>query len=150
MSKRILVSLAAIILGWTGCVSSSRDIYQRNDLTLSMATVRNAWLEELDRVNPDLHDSILIALVRSRQTGREVFIHKRTIGEGEAARAFYGTSMERAGAENLMGVNFATREFLFDHFNNDDGPSLETIRERLFAREAIRKVKRDLGIFGIK
>jgi len=115
-----------------------------------MADIRNAWLEELDRSNPELHDTILIALVLSRQAGREVFVHKRTVGEGGAAQVFYGTSMERGGSENLMSVNYATREFLFDHFTPADGPTLQAMREQLFAKERIRAIKRDLGIFGIK
>ena len=63
---------------------------------------------------------------------------------------FYAASLERGGADNLMGVNYSTREFMFDHFSGTDGPSLETIRNHLYNEERIRIIKRDLGIFGIK
>ena len=150
MSKRILVSATVLLAVLAGCATGTGEVYQRNDLRLPMADIRNAWLEELDRSNPELHDTILIALVLSRQAGREVFVHKRTVGEGEAAQVFYGTSMERGGSENLMSVNYATREFLLDHFTPADGPTLQAMREQLFAKERIRAIKRDLGIFGIK
>ena len=149
-SHSIAFMLLPILFG-IACSSTRPDsAYQRNGITLPMAQVRNAWFEELDRVNPQLHDVLLVALTESRQTGREVFILKRTLGESENTQVLYAASLERGGADNLMGVNYDTREFTFDHFNEADGPSLETIRNHLYNEERIRIIKRDLGIFGIK
>ena len=149
-SRSIAFMLLPILFG-IACSSTRPDsAYQRNGMTLPMAQVRNAWFEELDRVNPQLHDVFLVALTERRETGREVFILKRTLGESENTQVLYAASLERGGADNLMGVNYDTREFTFDHFNEADGPSLETIRNHLYNEERIRIIKRDLGIFGIK
>ena len=151
MKSRSIAFMILHILFGIACSSTRPDsAYQRNGITLPLTQVRNAWFEELDRVNPQLHDVLLVALTESRQTGREVFILKRTLGESENTQVLYAASLERGGADNLMGVNYDTREFTFDHFNEADGPSLETIRNHLYNEERIRIIKRDLGIFGIK
>lgn len=151
MISRVIASLIITILLGVSCSSTQPEpAYIRNDITLPMAQVRNAWFKELDRANPQLHDVLLVALAESRRSGREVFVHKRTLGEGENAQVFYAASLERGGSDNLMSVNYSTREFMFDHFGEADGPTLENTRNRLYNEERIRIIKRDLGIFGIK
>jgi hypothetical protein len=150
MSKQYFVSLVFILFGIACSSTQPEPAYIRDGVTLPMAQVRNAWFKELDRANPQLHDVLLMALAESRRSGQEVFILKRTLGEGENARALYTASLERGGADNLMSVNYSTREFMFDHFGEADGPTLEKTRNRLYNEERIRIIKRDLGIFGIK
>ena len=150
MTKQYFVSLAFISFGIACSTNQSYTTYHDNGITLPMARVHNACFEELDRVNPQLHDVLLVALAESRRSGREVFVHKRTLGEGENAQVFYAASLERGGSDNLMSVNYSTREFMFDHFGEADGPTLENTRNRLYNEERIRIIKRDLGIFGIK
>ena len=150
MSKQYLVSLVLLLFIPIGCATGSGPVFERGGIRLSLAQVRNAWLKELNQLNPQLHDVLLVALVESRQTGREVFILKRTLGDGENVQAFYTASLQRGGSENLMSVNYPTREFMFDHFSEADGPTLENTRNRLYNEERIRIIKRDLGIFGIK
>ena len=150
MTKQYFVSLAFILFGIACSSNQSYTTYHDNGVTLPMAWVHNAWFEELDRVNPQLHDVLLVALAKSRQTSREVFVHKRRLGEGENSQVFYAASLERGGSDNLMSVNYSTREFMFDHFGESDGPTLEETRNRLYDEERIRIIKRDLGIFGIQ
>ena len=66
----------------------------------------------------------------------------------EGAASTLSRIPERGGADNVVGVNFATREFLFDHFLPADGPSMQDIRTRLQNALRVRSIKRDLGIFG--
>ena len=110
--------------------------------------VRNAWFKAMDRENPDLHDSLLLALHLSRQTGAEVFVRRLEIEGAKTPPQRYRVSAERGSSDNVVGVNFATREFLFDHYLHADGPSMQDIRTRLQNAARIRCIKRDLGIFG--
>jgi hypothetical protein len=143
---KLLILLPAIAL-MMGCAISIHTI--NNPIGKPTATeVRNAWFEALDRANPDLHDSLLVALFLSRQTGAEVFVRRLEIEGAKAPPQRYHVSAERGGADNVVGVNFATREFLFDHFLPADGPSMQDIRTRLQNALRVRSIKRDLGIFG--
>ena len=115
-----------------------------------MARVRNEWFEELNKVNPQLHDTLLEALFLSRQSGKPVFVSKRRLEtEGKPGPLVYAPSLKRGGADNLLSVRFSDRSFRLDHFDaKEDGPTLEQVRERLYTEERIRKLKRELGIFG--
>jgi hypothetical protein len=145
-----LILLPAIAL-MMGCAISIQSI--KNPVADSIAEptateVRNAWFEALDRANPDLHDSLLVALHLSRQTGGEVFVRRLEIEGAKSPPQRYRVSAERGGGDNVVGVNYATREFLFDHYLPADGPSMQDIRTHLQNAASIRRIKRDLEIFG--
>ena len=143
---KLLILLPAIAL-MMGCAISIHSI--NNPIAEPSATeVRNAWFEALDLANPDLHDSLLVALHLSRQTGAEVFVRRLEIEGAKSPPQRYRVSTERGGADNVVGVNFATREFLFDHYLPTDGPTLNEIRQSLRNDTRIRELKKDLGIFG--
>ena len=143
---KLLILLPAIAL-MMGCAISIHSI--NNPIAEpSVTEVRDAWFEALDLANPDLHDSLLVALHLSRQTGKEVFVRRLEIEGAKSPPQRYRVSTERGGADNVVGVNFATREFLFDHYLPTDGPSIQDIRTRLQNAARIRRIKRDLGIFG--
>ena len=149
---KLLILLPAIAL-MMGCAISIQSI--KNPVADSIAEptateVRNAWFEALDRANPDLHDSLLVALHLSRQTGGEVFVRRLEIEGAKSPPQRYRVSAERGGGDNVVGVNYATREFLFDHFLPSDGPTLQQTRQRLHYDGRVRELKKDLGIFGIK
>ena len=110
--------------------------------------MRNAWFEALDRDNIALHDTLLLALFESRRTGQVVFVRRLELEGAEEPLRLYLVSLERGGADNVVGVNFATREFLFDHYLPNDGPTLNEIRQSLRNDTRIRELKKDLGIFG--
>ncbi len=147
MTKLLFIPLVAMGLA-VGCVTSNAP-----DRPVSESTVLNAWFEALDRENFALHDELLKALFLSRNTGHEVFVRRLVLdeeagGEADSVPRRYHVSLERGGADNVVGVNFATREFRLDHFTPADGPTLQQVRERLENKQAIRRLKRDLGIFG--
>lgn len=147
---KLLILLPAIML-MMGCAISIHSIKNPVDHPIAepdVIEVRNAWFEALDLANPDLHDSLLVALHLSRQTGAEVFVRRLEIEGAKTPPQRYRVSTERGGADNVVGVNFATREFLFDHYLPTDGPSIQEIRTRLQNAVRIRRIKRDLGIFG--
>ncbi|MBT6450561.1 MAG: hypothetical protein HOK62_07580 [Verrucomicrobiales bacterium] len=143
---KLLILLPAIAL-MMGCAISIHSI--NNPITEPNATeVRDAWFEALDLANPDMHDSLLLALHLSRQTGAEVFVRRLKVEGAKTPPQRYRVSAERGSSDNVVGVNFATREFLFDHYLPADGPSIQGIRTRLRNAASIRRIKRDLGIFG--
>ncbi|MDC0143738.1 hypothetical protein OAK45_04310 [Verrucomicrobia bacterium] len=145
---KMLILLPAIAL-MMGCAISIHSI--KNPIVEPNATeVRNTWFEALNLANPDLHDSLLMALHLSRQTGAEVFVRRLEIEGAKTMPQRYRVSAERGSSDNVVGVNFATREFLFDHYLPADGPSMQGIRTRLQNAASIRRIKRDLGIFGIR
>ena len=145
---KLLILLPAIAL-MMGCAISIHSI--NNPIAEPNATeVRDTWFELLDLANPDLHDSLLVALHLSRQTGAEVFVRRLEIEGAKTMPQRYRVSAERGSSDNVVGVNFATREFLFDHYLPADGPSMQGIRTRLRNAASIRRIKRDLGIFGIR
>ena len=143
---KLLILLPAIML-MMGCAISIHSI-KNPTAEPDVTEVRNAWFKALDRENPDLHDSLLVALHLSRETGKEVFVRRLEIEGAKSPPQRYRVSTERGGADNVVGVNFATREFLFDHYLPTDGPSIQDIRTRLQNAVRIRRIKRDLGIFG--
>jgi len=116
----------------------------------SESAVLNAWFEALDRENFPLHDTLLEALFVSRRTGKTVFVLRVAVEGAKTPPHLYRVSLERGGADNIVGVNHATREFLFDHFLPSDGPTLQQTRQRLHYDGRVRELKKDLGIFGIK
>ena len=94
---KLLILLPAIAL-MMGCAISIQSI--KNPVADSIAEptateVRNAWFEALDRANPDLHDSLLVALHLSRQTGGEVFVRRLEI-EGAKSTASTLSCIRRA------------------------------------------------------
>ena len=142
---RLLILLPLLSLV-AGCASTTSQSSGAPDA----AAVRNAWFEALDRDNFALHDMLLEALIFSRQTGKVVFVRRVEVEGAEKPPRLYRLSFERGGADNIVGVNHATREFLFDHFLPSDGPTLNQVRRRVRDDAAIRKIKKDLKIFGIK
>jgi hypothetical protein len=147
---KLLILLPTVAL-MMGCVISIRSI--ENPVAHPIAepnatVVRKAWFKALDRENPNLHDRLLVALHLSRETGKEVFVRRLEIEGAKSPPQRYRVSTERGGADNVVGVNFATREFLFDHYLPTDGPTMQAIRTRLQNAASIRRIKRDLGIFG--
>ena len=139
----ILLPLLSLVAGCASTTSQSSGAPHE-------AAVRNAWFEELDRENFALHDTLLEALIFSRQTGKVVFVRRVEVEGAKEPPRLYRLSFERGGADNIVGVNHATREFLFDHFLPSDGPTLNQVRRRVRSDAAIRKIKKDLKIFGIK
>jgi hypothetical protein len=134
----ILLPLLSLI---SGCASTTSQ-------SSNEAAVRNAWFEALDRDNIALHDTLLLALFESRRTGRIVFVRRLELEGTDEPLRLYRISIERGGADNVVGVNYATREFLFDHYLPTDGPTLNEIRQSLRNDTRIRELKKDLGIFG--
>ena len=113
--------------------------------------VLNAWFTQLDEVNFALHDALLKALFVSKRLGKEVFVRRITVeGASEGSLKHYRVSTERGGADNVVGVNYATREFLLDHYLAGDGPTLDEVRQHLKDQSRIRVLKRELGIFGVR
>ena len=141
---RLLILLSSLSL-IVGCRSTS---FSKSKPTES--AVLNAWFEDLNRDNFALHDTLLEALFISRQTGKTVFVLRVTVEGAKTPKHLYRVSLERGGADNIVGVNHATREFLFDHFLPSDGPALQQTRQRLHYDRRVRELKKDLGIFGIK
>ena len=134
----ILLPLLSLVAGCTSTTSQSS----------SEAAVRNTWFKALDRDNIALHDSLLLALFESRRTGQIIFVRRLELEGAKKPLRLYRVSLERGGADNVVGVNFATREFLFDHYLPTDGPTLNEIRQSLRNDTRIRELKKDLGIFG--
>ena len=143
--SRLLIFLPVLSLA-IGC-ASTRSTAQGEP---TEAAVLNAWFEDLDRENFTLHDTLLEALFVSRRTGKTVFVLRVTVEGAKTPKHLYRVSLERGGADNIVGVNHATREFLFDHFLPSDGPTLQQTRQRLYYDGRVRELKKDLGIFGIK
>ena len=134
----ILLPLLSLIAGCASTTSQSSN----------EAAVRNAWFAALDRDNIALHATLLLALFESRRTGQIIFVRRLELEGAEDPLRLYRVSLERGGADNVVGVNFATREFLFDHYLPNDGPTLNEIRQSLRNDTRIRELKKDLGIFG--
>ena len=145
--NRWFIFLPVVVL-LSGCMVNSRTANDPNDHKV----VLNAWFKELDQANFPLHDKLLEALFISRQTGKEVFV-RRIMTEGgnqDIPLKRYRVSTERGGADNVVGVNYATGEFRLDHYLAADGPTLDEVRQHLQNRSRIRELKKELGIFGVQ
>ena len=117
----------------------------------SHGAVLNAWFAQLDEVNFALHDTLLNALFVSKRLGKEVFVRRITVeGDSEDSLKHYKVSTERGGADNVVGVNYATREFRLDHYLPTDGPTIDQVRQRLKNQFRIRELKKELGVFDIR
>ena len=132
---------------FVGCISNTSPAADPSD----HKAVLNAWFTELDEVNFALHDALLEALFASKRTGKEVFVRRISVeGVSEGSSKRYGVSTERGGADNVVGVNYATREFRLDHYLPTDGPTLAEVRQHLKNQLRIRELKRELGVFGLR
>ncbi len=58
--------------------------------------------------------------------------------------------LNEVGRNNVMGVNYVTREFRLDHYLSTDGPTLDEVAQHLKNQFRIRELKRELGIFNIR
>jgi len=135
--------LLPVVCWMTGC-HSAKPVDPDN-----RGAVLNAWFEELDEENFALHDTLLEALFVSRRTEQEVFVVRVMFpGESGAPPRRYRVSLVRGGSDNVVGVNYATREFRLDHFLPSDGSTLDEVRQNLVNQARIRSLKQDLGIFG--
>ncbi len=145
MIRRLILLPALVLL--MGCCSTPAP----GAGPTSHGAVLNAWFAQLDEVNFALHDALLKALFVSKRSGKEVFVRRIAVeGASEGLLKHYGVSTERGGADNVVGVNYATREFLFDHYLPEDGPTLDEIRQHLKNQSRIRELKKELGIFGVR
>ncbi len=144
---RWFISLSVMVL-FSGCVVNSRTANDPNDRKV----ILNEWFKELDQVNIPLHDKLLEALFISRQTGGEVFVLRimSERSDQDTPLKRYRVSTKRGGADNVVGVNYATGEFRLDHYLAADGPTLDEVRQHLQNRSRIRELKKDLGIFGVQ
>ena len=132
---------------FVGCMSNTLPAAGSSD----HKAVLNAWFTELDEVNFALHDALLEALFASKRTGKEVFVRRIAIeGRSGGSSKHYGVSTERGGADNVMGVNYVTREFRLDHYLPTDGPTLDEVAQHLKNQFRIRELKRELGVFDIR
>ena len=132
---------------FVGCISNTSPAADPSD----HKAILNAWFTELDEVNFALHDTLLEALFVSKRTGKEVFVRRIAIeGSGGGSSKNYGVSTERGGADNVMGVNYVTREFRLDHYLPTDGPTLDEVAQHLKNQFRIRELKRELGVFDIR
>ena len=117
----------------------------------SHEAVLDAWFTQLDEVNFALHDTLLKALFVSRRLGKEVFVLRISAERGsEDLFKRYKVSTDRGGADNVVGVNWATREFRLDHYLPTDGPTIDQVRQHLKNQFRIRDLKKELGVFGIR
>ena len=145
--NRWFIFLPVVVL-FVGCVGNSLTSVDPDDHKV----VLNAWFKELDQVNFPLHDKLLEALFISRQTGGEVFVLRimPERSDQDTPLKRYRVSTKRGGADNVVGVNYATGEFRLDHYLAIDGPTLDEVRQHLQNRSRIRELKKELGIFGVQ
>ena len=101
---RALIFLSVLSLA-IGCETTSFNSQGK----LTESAVLNAWFEDLDRENFMLHDTLLEALFISRQTGKTVFVLRGTAEGAKTPSRRYRVSMERGGADNIVGVKHGFR-----------------------------------------
>ena len=143
---RWLLLLPVLVL-FVGCRATPEPVADPSN----HGAVLNAWFAQLDEVNFALHDTLLNALFVSKRLDKEVFVRRITVeGDSEGSLKHYKVSTERGGADNVVGVNYATREFRLDHYLPTDGPTIDQVRQHLKNQLRIRELKRELGVFDIR
>ena len=102
---------------------------------------QNKWIKILNDKNPELHDAIIGAMLLSKDTGKEIFVLRKSEGKLK-----YAISVIRGNAENILSYDYKTRYLSFDHDSEDDGPSLQTAENILVIEKKIDSYYKELNI----
>ena len=116
------------------------------DFSVSRADAQNFWLRKLEQDKPELHAMTLLAMLLSKDTGKEIFVVAKT--NNLNSRVVYLVTPVRGGSESLFSFSFKDNYFSFDHYNllSKDGPSLADATYELEISRRVQGYYKELGV----
>ena len=147
----ILLALSVTLFGCAACKTSNQSLPAKSfktaaEVTVSRADAQNLWLKKLEVAKPDLHAMTLLAMLLSKDTGKEIFVVAKT--NSFNTRIVYLVTPVRGGSENLFSYDFKNNYFSFDHYNllSKDGPSLADATYELEISRRVQGYYKELGV----
>jgi hypothetical protein len=154
MKNKIIYSLCAsslIFTGLSGCKAPPLAFARQKNISennISRTDAQNCWIKMLNEKNPQLHDAVVGAMLLSKDSNKEIFILRNIQPDstGLIKRSKYRLSTIRGDAENILSVDFKNKYISFDHFNESEGPSIETAYDKVFVDHKINLYYAELNI----
>ena len=147
----ILLALSVTFFGCAACKTSNPSLPAKSfkatgDFSVSRSDAQNFWLRKLEQEKPDLHAMTLLAMLLSKDTGKEIFVVAKT--NSFNSRTVYLVTPVRTGSENLFSYDFKNNYFSFDHYNLlfKDGPSLSDASYELEIARRVQGYYKELGV----
>lgn len=153
MKNKIIISIgvflaSAITASYLISASKSPKHFQRDTEFVSRQESQNFWIKMLNEKNPDLHDAVIAAMLLSKDSGKEIYVlhNSKTNALGFPNRLKYRISTERGTVDNILSFDYSTKYISFDHFNSNDGPTIEHVHNKIIVDRKIGSYYSELGI----
>lgn len=108
----------------------------------SREDVRSKWIRILNEKNPQLHDAMLAAMIASKASNKEIFI----LTNDKNAKMKYKLSLTRGNADNILSYNHKINYISFDHYSDNEGPTLTSVENMICVERKIAVFYKELGI----
>lgn len=141
--RESLYVASLIVAGFTGYAISNRPVKENIQYIdyVFREDSQNKWIKILNNKNPELHDAVIAAMLVSKDTGKEMFVLRKQDGKLK-----YTISPSRGNADNILSFDYKTRYLSFDHYNEEDGPSLQAAENILVIDKKIALYYKELNI----
>lgn len=145
----VLVGLAFTVLSFANAKPAAKTYY------VTRTDAQNYWIKQLSVKNSKLHDTIIAAMILSKDTNKEIFVLKvnyplsiqdRMNPGLPSPEIQYRLSTTRGNADNILSYNHKIRYFSFDHYSENDGPSLQAAQDKLSLDRQINSYYQELGV----
>lgn len=145
----VLIGLAFMVLSFANAKPAAKINY------VTRIDAQNYWIKQLSVKNSKLHDTIIAAMILSKDTNKEIFVLRvnyplslqgRMNPELPSPGIQYRLSTTRGNADNILSYSHKIRYFSFDHYSEHDGPSLQAAQDQLFIDRQINSYYQELEV----
>lgn len=137
--KKIIFALSIFSIS---CATDVVQIPIKNDFIyyegdkLPRVKVMDHWLTRLSEKNLRLYVHVANATVASERSNKKVYILKSYAGKTPVYKLSYKTGH----GQNLITIDANNNEVVFEHYNDEDGPSLTDSMDEVWLDMKIKKI----------
>jgi|TARA_R110000824_G_scaffold331897_2_gene518506 hypothetical protein len=111
-------------------------------ISVSKKEAREKWMNHIGKNNPQLYVAIIKGIMLSQKFDAEVFVSKIKAED----KVYYQLDRDNQGGSNVLSVTWKTREIIFDHYNDSDGPTMLDFVEEIYLDKKTQKLYDSLNI----
>lgn len=116
-------------------------VYAKENEVLSHQQSVHEWIKLLNLENPELHDAVVVAMLLSKDFGKEIFVL-----DNASDHLKYRLSLERGNADNILSYSYKDKFMSFDHYSVKHGPSVKYAEQAYLVDKQILRYYSELGI----